>query len=124
MGDGASFGYLSAIQNAKGPNKVWFVDVIGDKRPIDNKHVLLTSVVLDWTKSYRQAIADVDAGTFGNHNYTMTLSNGVSVLKTPYIPASVWSAVQQARNGILAGNVHVPVVTTRGALAKLIAGSG
>jgi basic membrane protein A and related proteins len=124
MGDGASFGYLSAIQNAKGPNKVWFVDVIGDKRPIDKKHVLLTSVVLDWTKSYRQAIADVDAGTFGAHNYTMNLSNGVSVLKTPYIPASVWSTVQQARKGILAGKVHVPVVTTRGALAKLIAGSG
>jgi basic membrane protein A len=101
---------------------VWFVDVIGNKVPVDKKHVLLTSVVLDWTQVYKQAIADVNAGTFGNHGYTMTLSNGVSLLKTPYIPAPAWSRAQQARKAILAGKVHVPVVTTRGGLAKLIGG--
>jgi basic membrane protein A len=122
MGDGSSFGYLSAIQNAKEAHKVWFVDVIGNKVPVDKKHVVLTSVVLDWTQVYKQAIADVDAGTFGNHGYTMTLSNGVSLLKTPYIPAPAWSRAQQARKAILAGKVHVPVVTTRGGLAKLIGG--
>ena len=124
MGDGSSFGYLSAIESAKGPNKVWFIDVIGNKRPIDKKHVILTSVVLDWTKVYEQAIADVNAGVFGTHGYTMTLSTGVSVSKTPYIPAPVWSRVNQAKTAILSGKVHVPVVATRTALARLVRSSG
>jgi basic membrane protein A len=120
MGDGASFGYLSAINNAKGPNKVWFIDVIGKKTAIDKKKVLLTSVVLDWTTAYRKAIADVNAGTFGARGYTMTLATGVSLLKTPYIPAPVWSSVAQARSSILSGKVHVPIVTTRAGLKKII----
>ncbi len=49
MGDGASFGMIQAIDehNAEGGEKVWFIDVIGDKTAIDTNKSLLSSVVFD-----------------------------------------------------------------------------
>ena len=38
MGDGSSFGMIQAVENAKPPagsDKVWFIDVIGDKTSLD-----------------------------------------------------------------------------------------
>ena len=48
MGDGSSFGMMQAVETAKAPagaRKVWFIDVIGDKRRIDKKGVLLLGAV-------------------------------------------------------------------------------
>ena len=62
MGDGSSFGMLQAVETAKPPagaDKVWFIDVIGDKTNVDKKGVLLSSVVWDFTDIYNQAIADI-----------------------------------------------------------------
>ena len=39
--------------------------MIGDKTNVDKKGVLLSSVLWDFTDIYKQAIADVGAGTFG-----------------------------------------------------------
>ena len=69
QGDGASFGMLQAVETAKPPagaDKVWFIDVIGDKTSIDEKGVLLSSVLWDFAGTFEQAIADINAGTFGN----------------------------------------------------------
>ena len=51
MGDGASFGMLQAVETATPPagaDKVWFIDVIGDKTSVDKKGVLLSSVLWDF----------------------------------------------------------------------------
>jgi basic membrane protein A and related proteins len=109
MGDGASFGYLQAIETANPGHKVWYIGDIGDMTPIDKKGVLLSSVLWDFTGAYKQFIKEIDAGTFGQKGYDLTLANGgVSLLKTKYIPTSVWSDIQAAQKKIVAGQIQVP----------------
>ena len=103
MGDGASFGFLQAVETAKPPagHKVWFIGDIGDMTPIDKKHVLLSSVLWDFTAHYKQAIKDIDAGTFGTHGYDLTLKNGgISLLQTTSTSRpSVWAEIDAAQAG-------------------------
>jgi basic membrane protein A len=120
MGDGASFGMLQAVQTASKPYKVWFIDVIGDKSKIDKKGVLLSSVIWDFTKVFKQAIFDINGGKFGTHNYNLGVKNGIYLLKTKYIPADVWAVTQQASKGIISGNVTIPLTPTKAAVDKLL----
>lgn len=109
MGDGASFGYLQAIETANPGHKVWFIGDIGDMTPIDKNGVFLSSVLWDFTGAYKQFIKEIDNGTFGQQGYDLTLGNGgVSLLKTKYIPASVWSQIEAARQKIISGQIQVP----------------
>ena len=109
MGDGASFGYLQAIETANPGHKVWMIGDIGDMTPIDKKGVFLSSVLWNFDGAYKQFIKEIDDGTFGQQGYDLTLANGgVSLLKTKYIPASVWSEIQTAQKKIVAGQIQVP----------------
>ena len=65
MGDDASFGYLQAISTAKAGHKVWYIGDIGDFTPIDKQHVLLSSVLWNFTKAYETFISQIQNGTFG-----------------------------------------------------------
>jgi basic membrane protein A len=113
MGDDASFGYLDAIGNAHPGHKVWYIGDIGDMTPIDTNHVLLSSVLWNFTGAYKQALADIKNHTFGTHGYNLTLANGgISLLHSKYIPASVWSKIQKAQTGIENGSIQVPDTTT------------
>jgi basic membrane protein A and related proteins len=123
MGDDASFGYLQAIGTTKPGHKVWMIGDIGDMTPIDTGKVFLSSVLWNFTGAYKQALADIKAGTFGTHGYNLTLGNGgISLLKTTYIPAGVWSKIQAAQQGIVSGSVSVPDATTSGAAKKELTG--
>ncbi len=126
MGDGASFGMLQAVETATPPagaSKVWFIDVIGDKTTVDKKGVLLSSVLWNFAGIFEQAIADINAGTFGNQGYTLGVANGgISLLQTPNISADAWSAVQTALAGIKAGTITVPLTPKQAAVDALIAG--
>ena len=109
MGDGASFGYLQAIETANPGHKVWMIGDIGDMTPIDKKGVFLSSVLWNFGGAYKQFIKEIDDGTFGQQGYDLTLANGgVSLLKTKYIPASVWSEIQAAQKKIVSGQIQVP----------------
>ena len=109
MGDGASFGYLQAIETANPGHKVWMIGDIGDMTPIDKKGVFLSSVLWNFSGAYKQFIKEIDNGTFGQKGYDLTLANGgVSLLKTKYIPASVWSDIQAAQQKIVQGGIQVP----------------
>jgi len=109
MGDGASFGYLQAIETANPGHKVWYIGDIGDMSPIDKKGVLLSSVLWNFTDAYKQFIKEINDGTFGQQGYDLTLANGgVSLLKTKYIPSSVWSQIQSAKQKIISGQINVP----------------
>ena len=72
QGDGASFGMLQAVETRKstGGGKVWFIDVIGDKTPID-KGNLLSSVVWNLVPVYSAMIEDLEANKFGTHAYPL-----------------------------------------------------
>ena len=68
MGDGSSFGMIQAVETAtppSGADKVWFIDVIGDKTSLDTKASDLTSVVWDYLPAWEAAYADMQAGAFG-----------------------------------------------------------
>ena len=123
MGDDASFGYLQAIGTAHPGHKVWMIGDIGDMTPIDTGHVFLSSVLWNFTGAYKQALSDIKAGTFGVHGYNLTLGNGgISLLQTKYIPASVWSKIQTAQQGIISGQIKVPLTATAGAAKKELTG--
>jgi basic membrane protein A and related proteins len=121
MGDGATFGYLTAIESANAGHKVWFIGDIGDLTPIDKHHVFLSSVLWTFTKQYVNAIRDIEKGTYGTHGYNLSLANGgVSLLKTRYISAKVWAQIQKAKAGIVSGKIKVPEATKKSAVEKLI----
>jgi simple sugar transport system substrate-binding protein len=121
MGDNASFGYLQAIESAKVGHKVWMIGDIGDMTPIDKNHVFLSSVLWNFNGTFNSAIKDVEAGTYGTHGYDLNLKNGgISLLKTRYISAPAWAAVNKAKAQILAGKVKIPVTHKAGDVQKLI----
>lgn len=124
MGDGASFGMLAAVENATPPagaDKVWFIDVIGDKSAIDEKDVLLSSVLWDFTGTYAQAVADIAAGTFGNAGYTLDAANGgIKLLRTDNASDEAWAAVDAAAAAIADGSVEVPLTADQAAVDALI----
>lgn len=119
MGDGSSFGMLQAVEGAGG--KVKFIDVIGDKTSIDKKKVLLSSILWNFGPTYKQAIEDIDAGTFGTKGYTLDLANGgISLLKTDLISPDAWSAVEDAKAKITSGEVEVPLTAKKSEVQALI----
>jgi basic membrane protein A len=125
QGDGASFGMLQAVETAKPPagaDKVWFIDVIGDKTSIDKKGVLLSSVLWDFAGTFEQAIADINAGTFGSKGYVQDVGNGgIALLETAHIAPEAKTAVDAAKAGIADGSVKVPTTTTQAEVDALIA---
>ncbi len=127
MGDGASFGMLQAVETATPPagaDKVWFIDVIGDKSAVDNKEVLLSSVLWNFGPTFEQAIADINAGTFGNQGYTLDVNNGgISLLQTKFISSDEWAAVSAALQGIKDGTIQVPLTPTQADVDALVKGN-
>jgi basic membrane protein A and related proteins len=120
MGDGASFGYLQAIETAKAGHKVWFIDVIGNKTAIDKKHVLLSSVIWDFTQVFKQAIRAIDNGTFGTKPYFLTVRNGISLLHSRYISNPVWRLIERKRTLIGRGKIKIPLTPTRAAVNRIL----
>jgi basic membrane protein A len=124
MGDGSTFGMIQAVENATPPagaDKVWFIDVIGDKTSLDTKGVLLTSVVWDYLPLFKAAVAEMVAGTYGKSVGYLDLQNGgIRLLKSDKIPADVWTAVETAEKGITDGSIVVPVIYKKSDLEALI----
>jgi simple sugar transport system substrate-binding protein len=115
MGDGSSFGMMQACETAKPPKgaeKVWFIDVIGDKSSLDRKGVYLSSVVWDFTPLDELAIKQVEEGTFGTETYWLGTDNGIKLLQTKWIPADVWTEIETAAEGIADGSIQVPLTKT------------
>jgi basic membrane protein A len=124
MGDGSTFGMIQAVENAEPPagaERVWFIDVIGDKSSIDGKGVLLTSVVWDYVPVFRQALAQVEAGTYGREVLYLGLEeSGIRLLPSDDIPVEVWAAVEKAQKDIQAGTIEVPVIVGQSELEALL----
>lgn len=122
MGDDASFGYLQAASTANVGHKVFYIGDIGDMTPIDKQGVLLSSVLWSFDKAFTWQAQQINAGTFGKHNYNLTLANGgISLLHTHHIKPSVWHLIQNAKKGIIDGSIHVKHTTTMGAVKAELA---
>ena len=100
---------------------MWFIGDIGSMGPIDKHHVLLSSVLWNFTDAFKKALADISAGTYGTHGYNLTLANGgISLLKTKNISAKVWREIQAAQTRIQLGKLKVPLTTKAAQVNALI----
>lgn len=109
QGNGSSFGMLQAVETTKATDggKVFFIDVIGNKTSID-KGFLLSSVLWNLTPIYTAMIEDIKADKYGSRNYNISLADdSVSLLKTPQIPADVWTSVMDIRDKMIRGEIKV-----------------
>ncbi len=122
QGNGSSFGMLQAVETTKAVDggKVLFIDVIGDKSPID-KGFLLSSVVWNIEPVYTAMINDLKADTYGTKSYAIGLEDdSVMLLKTPQIPDNVWSEVQALRDDVISGKISVEPVFDATAVRALM----
>ncbi len=109
QGNGSSFGMLQAIETnkAKDGQKVWFIDVIGDKTPIDKGH-LLSAVVWDFVPIFTKLIADLQNGSFGQNFYELNLKDkSTYLLKSPHIPPNIWDDIMLIQDDIVSGKLIV-----------------
>ena len=121
MGDGSAVGYLQAISTAKVGHKVWYISDIGDFTPIDTAHVMLSSVLWNFTNAYKTFIGEIQNGTFGHKGYNLTLANGgISLAHSKYISTSVWAQITTAQSAIEKGTINVPDTTTAGKVTALL----
>jgi basic membrane protein A len=122
QGDGASFGMLQAVETHKsnGGGKVWFIDVIGDKTPID-KGNLLSSVVWNLVPVFTAMVQDLKADRFGTHAYPLTLADdSVFLLHSKYIPADVWARIQAVRAEIVSGRLKIEPIFEASRVRSLV----
>jgi simple sugar transport system substrate-binding protein len=110
LGDGASFGMLQACstRKARDGGKVWFIDVIGDKRSIDRADVLLSSVVMDMSVVYEEVIKSYMDGTFGKQHW-VAMRNGAVYLIEPNraVPRTLREALKIIEQKIVSGEIKV-----------------
>ena len=123
MGDGATHGYLQAIDAAEG---VKYIADIGDVGPgLSDASKLLTSVRWNYEPGYVEAIKDIEAGTFGTKTYELTVANGGMYLQeTDSMTAEITAAVEEASKGIADGSIVPSVATTSAEVAAAIAAKG
>jgi basic membrane protein A and related proteins len=122
QGNGSSFGMLQAVETTKAGDggKVYFIDVIGDKSPI-NKGFLLSSVLWNLVPVYDAMIADLKADKFGTKNYTIGLADdSVKLLKTTEIPDGVWGEIEAVRADVVSGKIKVEPVWDAAKLHELV----
>lgn len=112
QGNGSTFGMLQAIETTDAPDgdKVWFIDVIGDKTSIDNGH-LLSSVLWNLVPVYTAMVENLNDGSFGSATYKIELADdSVQLLQTDNIPADIWGELMEIREAIIADDVQVDAV--------------
>ena len=122
QGNGSSFGMLQAVETVPSVtgDDVLFIDVIGDKTPIDTGH-LLSSVLWDMTPVYAAMIEDLENGTFGTRSYAITLADdSLRLLRTAHIPDDVWADLMALRAQIIAGDLVVDAVFDAEAVRALV----
>ena len=110
MGDGASFGMLQACsaKKAKDGGKVWFIDVIGDKRDVDNADILLTSVLFDFSVIYDEVIKSIIDGTFGKQHWVSFSSGAIYLMElNKAVPAEVIEKLDAISKKIKSGEIEV-----------------
>jgi basic membrane protein A len=124
MGDGSSFGMIQAVETATPPagaDKVWFIDVIGDKSSLDKKGIYLTSVWWDYAPMFKKLADELKNGTYGEQIHWLDLKSGtIRLLKTEHIPDDIWSELQKIEKDIIKGKLQVPELRRKSEVQDLI----
>lgn len=126
MGDGATMGYLQAIETAETDHDIYYIATIGDVTSIvSNPDTVLTSVLWNFTDAYVQAIKDLESGTFGETIYELTVANGgLSLQETETLKGDTLEAVEKAKAAIVDGTVTVERTTDLEAVQNIIDSKG
>lgn len=122
MGDGATIGYLQAIETAKTDYPISYIASIGDVTEIvDDPEMVLTSVLWNFKDSYIAAIKDIEAGTFGTETYELTVENGgLTLQETANMTGEIQEAVDKATTGIVDGSIDVERSTDKDQVQAII----
>ena len=124
QGDGASFGMLQAcsIKRARDGGKVWFIDVIGNKRSIDRADVLLSSLLFDFSVVYDEIVQSIVDGTFGKQHWISVGNGGILLLEpNKAVSQKVKEEIEIARSKILSGDINVVDIAVASDLRKYLA---
>ncbi len=130
LGGSASLGVLRAIEDYKAEGETLFFGAVHDRsttRVIEegaNPYIL---GVMEWNlrPTYKQAIRDVRAGTFGDDPYPLTLANrGITVYHTGRMPSDALEAAHEAADKLSAGEIDVPDTPTAEDVEQLIREGG
>ena len=126
MGDGATIGYLQAIETAQTGYPISYIATIGDVTGmVTHPDTVLTSVLWNYTDTYVQAIKDIEAGTFGTETYELTVANGgLSLQQTPALKGDIAAATEAASEDIAAGEIEVVRTEDKDAVQQLIDAKG
>ncbi|MFC5337477.1 putative B6 ABC transporter substrate-binding protein [Leucobacter denitrificans] len=126
MGDGATMGYLQAIESASTDYPLSYIATIGDVTEIvEDPALVLTSVLWNFKDSYVQAIKDVEAGTFGTETYELTVANGgLTLQETDNLTGDIAAAVEAAQAGIADGSITIERATDKDAVQAIIDAKG
>ncbi len=126
LGDGATIGYLQAIETAQTGRQISYIATIGDVTGIvENPETVLTSVLWNFADTYVQAIEDIEAGTFGTKTYELTVENsGLTLQDTPALTNEMQVEAKRAVNAIREGQLEVQRTETKDAVQTLIDAEG
>ena len=81
----------------------------------------MRSIRWDVGPTYLQAIRDADTGTFGDHNYDLSLATGgIALLQTETISDELWTTLETAKAVVVDGSISVPAAETRAEIEELI----
>ena len=104
-GDGASFGMLQACSSGK---KAWFIDLIGDKRDIDEADILLSSVYMDFSIVYDEILQSIANGDFGKVYYVEVENGGIYLLDiNKKVPQKIVAELGNVEDEIKSGKIKV-----------------
>ncbi len=122
MGDGATIGYLQAIETANTGYPISYIATIGDVSSIvSNPDTVLTSVLWNYKDTYVQAIRDIENGSFGTKSYELTVANGgLSLQETPNLSDEIQAEVKTASTAIAEGTIEVAYTADKAAVQQLI----
>lgn len=126
MGDGATIGYLQAIETAQTDYPISYIATIGDVTGIvTNPDTVLTSVLWNYTDTYVQAIADIENGSFGTKSYDLTVANGgLTLQQTPALTSEIVAAVDHATDALKNSQLKVVYTSDKAAVQALIDAKG
>ncbi len=126
MGDGATIGYLQAIETAQSEHPLSYIATIGDVTGIvEDPDTVLTSVLWNFTDTYVQAIRDIEAGTFGTKSYELTVdNNGLTLQDTRALTNDMQVEAKRAINRISEGELTVQRTETKEDVQALIDAKG
>lgn len=117
MGDGATVGYLQAVESAATP--VRYISTIGDvSETVQKPDTVIASVLWNFAGTYADAIDDLAAGTFGTHSYTLDVANGGITLDPG--TGTTPDAVEAATAALSDGSISVTRATSRAEVQAII----